>query len=271
MIKFRFFKKLWKFFSDNYFLAIFFAGIAFIGVVSVYKLFFVKPLYVYAKVKMGQGLWWASTQKPSFWFIDSLKKIQEEKDLTGQPIAKILSIRYYPYWESNQYNVYLIMKLKVTGNPKTGKYNFKRSTIGVGSPVDFEFPQAQFSGTIIELSEKPIKEKLIKKTIYITKPFAYHWEFDNIKLTDYYFDGQEKTLEVVDKSIDNVFSNIILFKSVVNLESRVSITVKLKIKVKVANNKIIFGEEQIISVGKTINITTDNFYFQDYQIAKIEE
>lgn len=267
---------------DNYFISIFFASIAFVGVVSIYKLFFVKPTYVYAKVKVGQGLWWASTQKPSMWFIEGLKRAKEEYDLLGQPQAQILSIRYYPWWGStyiqnqyiqNQYDVYLIMKLKVSKLGKTNKYNFKRSSIGVASPVDFEFPQAQFSGTIIELSEKPIKDELIEKKIVLTKKNDNSWEYESIKIGDFYFDGKEKVFEVLQKTARDTqtltadtFGNY----PVEQPELKKYIFVKAKILVKEKDNKLIFGEEQIILSGKTINIATDNFQFQDYLIAEVK-
>lgn len=266
-------KEILNFFLANYFLSIFFVSIIFVGAVSIYKLFFVKPTYIYAKVKVGQGLWWASTQKPSMWFIEGLKRAKEEYDLLGQPQAQILSIRYYPTYIQNQYDVYLIMKLKVSKLGKTNKYNFKRSSIGVGSPVDFEFPQAQFSGTIIELSEKFIKDKLIEKEIILTKKNANPWEYESIKIGDFYFDGQEKVFEVVQKTgrdtqtlTADTFGNY----PVEQPELKKYIFVKAKILVKEKDNKLIFGEEQTITSGKTINIATDNFQFQDYLIAEVK-
>ena len=267
------FKKLYRFLVDNYFLSIFFASIAFVILVSVYKLFFVKPTYIFVKVKMGQGLWWASTQKPPIWFIKSLKKKMEEKDLTGKPLTKILSLRYYPWYpNTNQYDVYLIMRLKVS-KIASGKYNFKRSAIGVGSPVDFEFPQNQFSGTIIELSEKPIKDQLTEKTIILTKRNADPWEYDSIKLGDFYFDGKEKVFEILEKkATDTQTLTADTFGNYpdINPEMKKYIFLKAKIKVKQADNTLLFGEEQVIAPGKTINIATNNLQFSNYVVAKIE-
>ena len=270
------FKKFLSFLIDNYFLSIFFAAIAFVGVVSIYKLFFVKPTYVYAKVKVGQGLWWASTQKPSMWYIEAFKRIKQtqekEKELTGKPQAEILEIRYYPWWGSNQYDVYLLMKLKVTKMGKIGKYNFKRSAIGVGSPVDFEFPSLQFSGTIINISEKPIREKYITKIINLTKKWALPWEFEAIKLNDKYFNGHEVVFEIIDKKSypsQEIYNYSGLYYPVES-ERKINIFLKAKIKVKEENNQLIFGEEQVIVPGKTINIATENFQFNDYLVAKIE-
>jgi hypothetical protein len=264
-------KKIIRFLIDNYFLSIFFACIVFVALVSIYKLFFVKPTYVYAKIKVGQGLWWASTQKPSIWFVKNFKKGDQEIDLTGKPIAEILSVRYYPWWGSNQYDVYLIMKLKVK-KMSSGKYNFKRSAIGVGAPVDFEFPKVQFSGTIIELSEKPIKEKLTIKNITVVKKWAYPWEAETVVIGDKYFDGEEIVFEIIDKKIEDSQEvyNLSGIYYPVESERKKHITIKGRIKVSEKNGKFVFGEEQIIAPGKTINIATQNFQFQDYLVTKVD-
>ncbi|MGB9883539.1 MAG: hypothetical protein ACPLRN_03450 [Microgenomates group bacterium] len=270
-------KKILRFLIGNYFLSIFFASIAFVGVVSIYKLFFVKPTYVYAKVKVGQGLWWASTQKPSIWYVEAFKKIiqthEQEKELTGKSQAEILQIRYYPTYINNQYDVYLLMKLKVTKMGKIGKYNFKRSAIGVGSPVDFEFPSLQFSGTVINISEKPIRENYEEKEIILTKRNANPWEYDSIKVGDKYFDGKEVVFKILDKTAkDTQTLTSDIFGNYPDLtpEQKKYIFLKAKIKVKEENNQLIFGEEQVIAPGKTINIATENFQFADYLIAKVE-
>ena len=266
-------KKLWRFAIDNYFISIFFACIAFVILVSAYKLFFTKPTYIYVKVKMGQGLWWASTQKPSLWFIKNIKKGDIQTDLIGEPTAEIQSIRYYPTYLSSQYDVYLTMKLKVTGNKKTGKYNFARSTIGVGAPVDFEFPSSQFSGTIVDLSTQPIKDKYIDKIVYLSKPFAYSWEYEAIKIGDKFSDGEEKIIEILDKTAGEEFSINSSYKGVIDQsfsQTRRDVMVKIKIKGKSIDGKFVFGNDQVIALGKTLYVATDNFSFTDYLVSKIE-
>jgi hypothetical protein len=275
MKKKSFLKKIWQFLVDNYFLAIFFAAIAFVGFVSIYKIFFVKPTYVYVKVKVGQGLWWASTQKPSIWFIEGLKQAQNEaeKELTGQPAAKILSIRYYPSYIANQYDVYVTMRLKVTRLGKTGKYNFKRSAIGVAAPVDFEFPSAQFSGTITQISEKPIEDKLTEKTVILTKRAADPWEYDSIKVDDFYFDGQEKTFVIIDKTAketQTLTSDLFGNYPDISPETKKYIFLKAKIKVKKEGNNFLYGEEQLVSLGKTLNIATNSLLLENYKVASID-
>ena len=100
-------KMLWQFALKNYFISIFLACIAFVVLVAGYKLFFPKPTYIYVRVKIGQGLWCASTTKPPIWFINSIKKGNTQNDLLGKPLAEILSVRYYPWYNTNnQYDVY---------------------------------------------------------------------------------------------------------------------------------------------------------------------
>ena len=270
-------KKLWRFSIDNYFISIFLACIAFVIFVSVYRLFAVKPTYVYVKVKMGQGLWWASTAKTPIWFVNSIKKGDTESGLTGNPSAKILSVRYYPWGGSNQYDVYLILKLRVTGNKKTG-YSFNRSTIGVGAPIDFEFPSVQFSGIIIDLSEKPFKEKFIEKTVYLAKGSGYYKDFpfpyENIIIGDKYFDGEDYVFEVLDKKLQKqiwtVANNLTgqLFEQ--EAETAQQIIVKAKIKVKEINKQLVYGEDQVVILNRSLNISTSRVSFGDYSIIGIE-
>lgn len=273
------FKKLLRFALNNYLISIFIACILFVGFVSAFKLFFTKPTYVYARVKVGQGLWWASTQRPSWWFVQAIKPGIAQKDLVGKPIAQILTVRYYPWYSSGQYDVYVDLKLKVTANKRTGEYSFNRSTIGTGSPIDLEFPSTQFSGTITKLNSTLFDEKYVTKTITLTKQYAYPWEYDQIKVGDSYFDGKDTVFTVLDKSQTDTNqylpteSSSGYPQSVVNSSQTIArkyVTVKAEIKVKKLDNQLIFGEEQIIAPGKTISISTPNFTFSDFIVSQIQ-
>ena len=202
-----------------------------------------------------------------------------ETDLTGEPIAEIKDVLYYPWYGGDQYEIYLTLKLKVTGSQKTKKYNFNRSAIGVAAPIDLEFPTTQVSGTIIELSEKPINDKLIEKTIYMTKKYAYPWEYDAISVGDKFYNGREVVFEVLEKSQSDSYENAIStsttgeFPNITDpsqTELRKYITVKAKIKVRRFGNKFIFGEQHIISPGLTSPISTDSYAFNNFLIERIE-
>lgn len=269
-------RKIFSFAKQNYFITIITLCILFVGVVSVYKLFFSKPTYVYVRVKVSQGLWWASTQRPSWWFVKAVKPGMVQKDLTGKPIVQILSVRYYPYYGGGQYDIYVDLKLKVTANKSTGEYNFNRSTIGVSSAIDLEFPSTQFSGTIIDIAPNPLIENYQENVITLQKKNAYPWEYDALKIGDTYFDGQNTVFEILGKNkIDTTSSSLDSapngwsYLSPINIPTKY-IEVTAKIKTKKDGSQLIFGEEQIVAPGKTISIATPNFTFNDFVVAKVE-
>lgn len=271
------FKRILRFVKENYFISIFGLIILFVGIISFFKIFNTKPTYVYAKVKLGQGLWWAGGQKPGIWLATSIKKGDVERDLTGRSIVEVLNVRYYPWYNIDQYDVYLTLKLKVSKIGRANKYNFKRNSLGVGAPIELELPSVQVSGTVIEISQKPFQEKYTDKTIILSKQYAYPWEFNAIKIGEKFFNGENTAFEVIDKTEGDVSrilspqrtsTSNILSGSV--FEQRQSIGVKAKIKVKEVGDQLIFGEEQRIYVGKTLNILTSSFSFTDFVIAGIE-
>lgn len=266
-------KKLYKFLIKNYFITVFFACIVFVGLVSFYKLFISKPYYIYTKVKLGQGQWWtASYNKPSIWLATSIKKGDFEKDLTGKTIVEVLGVKYYPWLYYDQFDVYLTLKLKVSANKKTKKYTFKRSSIGVGSPIELELSSTQVSGTIIELSEGEFDEEYVDKTIILTKKYAFPWEYEAIKAGDKYFDGEDYVFEILDKKATS--TSILSSDSPGHIssspEERKYINVKAKIKVKEKGEQLIFGEEQIIQPGKMITISTPNFSFDEFFVGEVK-
>jgi len=272
--------KTLKFFLDNWFLAIFSGCIAFVGIVSFYKLFVKSENFVYARVKVSQGLWWASTQRPPQWLASALREGMVEKDLTGNPKAKILSVRSYPYYSTSQYDIYLHLRLKVSGRLKTGTVNFNRSTLAVGSPIELSFSKAEVTGTVMQMSNKPIKEKLVWQEVTLVKNNGYQWEYDAIAVGDSYHDGQEKVFEVLDKqlTLNSSFGfeayGTSAERSLISSQTqpRYLITVKAKIKTSQPSFSIpVYGFEQEVRTGKPFNLSTRRFYFQDYQLIQVSQ
>jgi hypothetical protein len=228
--------------------------------------------FIYAKVKVSQGLWWAATQKPSIWYAQALKKGDIEGSLTGKADAEIISARYYPWWGNDQYDVYLTVKMDVTKNEKKGTYTFKRAPLAISSPVDFEFSGAQVSGTVVALFEEPFVNDYQEKIITLTKKSAYPWEFDAIHVGSVYFNGEEDVFEVISKSSEN--SSYLTTDNSGNFpgfsENMRYITVRAKVKVKTVGNEFIFGEEQIVRIGKNFNISVPGFTFEEYTVGDIE-
>lgn len=268
-------KKLFIFARKNYLITLFLLTIVFVGIVSVFKLFssYSQPTFVYAKVKMGQGLWWSGGSKPSIWFVDAIKKGDVETDLLGKPVAQVQKVTYYPWWGTDQFDVYISVKLKVSVNKKTKKYNFKRSTLGVGAPIELEFSSVQLSGTVTDISEKELDEPYVEKQITLTKKWAYPWEYDAIKVGDKYFNGEDTIFEITGKNAQNTstISNDPYGNSNPNItELKRYITVRAKIKVKEKGGQLIFGEDQIIRPGKLFNFSTPAFTFTDYAVGEIQ-
>lgn len=268
-------KKLFLFTRKNYFITLFLLTIVFVGIVSLFKLFssYSQPTYVYAKVKMGQGLWWSGGAKPSIWFVDAIKKGDVETDLLGKPIAEIMKVNYYPWWGSDQFDVYLMVKLKVSANKKTKKYNFKRSTLGVGAPIELEFSSVQLSGTVTELNDKELTDTYTEKQITLTKKWAYPWEYAAIRVGDSYFNGENTIFEIIGKNAQNtstISSDPYGNNNPSITELKQYITVTAKIKVKEKDGQFIFGEDQIIRPGKLFNFSTPSFTFTDYAVGEIK-
>ncbi len=266
-------RKLWKFAAANYFLILFIAIVGFVGLVSAYRMFLVKPKYVYAKVKVSQGLWWANTGRAPIWFVNGLKKDMARKSpTTRNPKAKIVSMRYYPYWGSNQYDIYLLLRLRVNGNSVTG-YSFNRSGLVVGSPIEFSLPSVEVTGTVLDIYEKQPSRNYVEKTITLVKSNAYPWEYDGITVGDRYFNGEEVVFEVLSKSqADNAFYNTESLSNSISFypEPRKVVTVKARIKLQENGDQLVYGEEQEIKLGKNMNIGVNKFQFEDFQIAALE-
>lgn len=256
----------------HFFLTLFFVVVGIVGLIGTYKITTAESGTVYIKVKVSQGLWWAGTQHPFTWLAKAVKKGDREMGIDGRTLAEITDVRHYLYGQ-DQYDMYLTIALKASKNLKTGKYTFKRSTLSIASPIDFEFPQAAISGTVIALSDEPFASQKEQKIVTLAKKNAYPWEYDALHIGDSYFDGEEKVFEIISKSAldtksyeSDSFGNYPAVS-----EMRKYITLKAKVLVTAANPELIFGEEQVLRLGKALYVATDRFYFEDYKIAGMED
>lgn len=259
--------------KKNTLLLVVVACVGFVGLISVYRMFFQKPTYVYVRVKVGQGYWWASTQKPSLWYVRAIQAAKEEKDLKGESIAKILRVGYYPWYGSNNFDIYVTLQLKVSQTGKKGTYSFKRDTIAVSAPIELEFPNVHFSGTITALSDKPFEQNLTDKTVYLTKKYTYPWEYDAIQIGDYFNDGNGNVVEVLEKAkgeTSEVLVNELGKLLPAQTETYQYIHLKVLLRLRPQNDQWLYGEEIIVSPGRGFGFVTNNFTFNDYVVAKIE-
>jgi hypothetical protein len=249
------------------------AVVGFVAVVSLLKIFVSPKDRVYARVKVSQGFWWATTSRPELWYAKAVKKGEVEKDILGNEVAKILKVRYYPYYTEGKYDIYLTLELQGSYNEDTKEVSFKRSPLSIGSPIELSFPTTQITGTVIELSQEPIEGEYVEKTVYFTKRFAYPWEYDAIRAGDTYSDGEEVVFEVLGKS--QRYTSILspdLFGTLNSqtAEERRYITVKAKMKARQKAGQLVYGEDTVLAAGAPVSIVTDNFVFEGYIISRVE-
>jgi len=263
---------VWKLVRANYFISIIAVIILFVGLIAAYKLLSTEDEYIYAKIKISQGLWWANTTKPAVWMVDAIKKGDVEVSLSGKPTIEVLEVRNYPWWSENEHIIYVIARLKVSKNEKTGEYSFKRSSVSVASPIDLELQQIHVSGVVMDFSEKPFKNNSVEKTITIFKEGAYSWEGDAMQVGDNFFNGEEKVLEITDIDIEPSYQ---IYSSIGNnypieQEQKINIKVKAKVRVEIRGDRIVFGDEQSLKLGKTFNVSTSKFALTNFKITSIE-
>lgn len=250
------------------------ACILLVGAISIYRLYVQKTQFIYVKVKVSQGYWWATTQKPNMWYIKAIQQAKEEKDVIGEPLATVMRVAYYPWYGSNSFDIFVTLRIKVTKIGKTGVYSFKRETIGVSSPIDFEFEKVQFTGTIVTMSEKPIVPTTTNKVVYLSKKYTYPWEYDAIHIGDYFNDGNTNVIEILDKAKGD--TNEVIVNEGGRLVSNETeeyryISLKIKMRVREDGGQVFYGDEIIVSPGRSLGFVTNGFTFNDYVVSKIED
>jgi hypothetical protein len=260
--------KIIKFVKNNILVTAFISIIATIVLITFFMLFFDKSdQFIYARIKVSQGYWWATTTKPKNWYTKSIKKGLKQTNFLGNPTAEIVSVYYYPN-QPNSFNTYLDVKLKA--NKEDNKYYFNRSQIGISSPIDLEFPGLNISGTIIQLSDSEFKNDDITKVIQLEKELASPWEYNQIQIGDSYSNGNTKVFEIKDKTIiSNKPASLNSFGQIAVNKQHILVTAEIKLK-KVKGNYI-FGEEQIVRLNQPLEIATSNFYFDNYVITSLSD
>jgi hypothetical protein len=268
--------------SSNYLFIVFlFIGFCFfVGISLFYKSFGQKPNYLFVKVKVGQGLWWAATQKPEFWFVKSIKKGEKETDFAGRSQAEIVGVRYYPVLSDtsySRYDIFLNIKIRTTYDRKNNQYFFKRNAVSVGSPIEFEFSTINITGTVVEMSKDNIKTKYVEKTVYLYNYGAYKKDFpylyDSIKIGDKYFDGEKEVFRVVDKElVEGIRLSSDNYGRLYEQSTDVfqNILVKAVVKLTEKDGQLFYGEERALKIGDQFPFLTEGYNFEAFSIAKIE-
>lgn len=272
------YKYLLFFVKKFYFLPIILGIVFLIGIFIFYKFFLITPTYIYVRVKVSQGFWWANTAKPNTWIANAIKTGDKTKDILGKPEAEVIGVRQYPAWINGQYDVDITLKLKVTQNNKNRIFTFNRSPVLIGSPIEIEFPKVNITGTITDIEEKPFKDKYIDKIVLLINQGGYSKDFpyryDAIHIGDKYFDGKEYVFEILDKKLEeNIWSiaNLLEGNSYEqHITTTQNIVVKAKIRVREVNNELYYGGDYKVIPNASIPISTANFFFEEFFIRKIE-
>jgi hypothetical protein len=229
---------------------------------------------VYAKIKVSQGLWWANTARPSLWIARAIKKGDKEQGVGGNPLAEVLSVRYYPITSQNaiyqeqQYDVYLTVRMKVQYNKNTDTYSFKRELFAIGTPVELDFSRVSLSGTVLDFQTKPYGDSTELKVVTLKKTWGYSWDDQSVVIGDSYFDGEEKVLEVIDKQVEPTVGNY-NYTAQYN-DQPLDITLTVKMKVVPDKNQYIYHEEIPLQIGKKINLSTDKALLTEYLISDVK-
>lgn len=247
-----------------------------VGTISLYKLFIEKQDYVYVKVRMGQGYWWAQTLRPSSWFVDNIKKGDKGYDLAGKPTAEVQSVNYYPLVGS--FDIFVTAKLKAKYNSQTKQYSFNRSDINVGAPITINLSSIDITGTVIQISKNPIQEKEKEIIVTLVNQGGYikdaPYKYDSIKVGDTYFNGEKTTLKILNKYLESNIWTVTSDTGEVferNIYSTQNIIVKVKLLVQEKKTGLFYGEEQKVQVNASPTFGTNDTFFEGFFIRKIEE
>lgn len=264
------FKTIFNSLKRNFIITIIVLVLFIVGVIILSKLIMGKDETVYVRVKVSQGLWWASTLKPSYWMVNSVKNGDKEINLTGKPVIEVLEVRSYPvnYIPSGQYDTYLDLKMLVDKNTNTGIYIYKRSPLQIGSAIDFQLSKVAISGTVIELSDKPIFATREKKIISLKKRAMKLSDYESIQIGESYFDGEETILKILDKSYSDSYANYTGINFPIESEKPIDIDLTLEIKLR-NQNGVYFYNDIPMKIGRELYLETTTNVLDNYILTDI--
>ena len=235
---------------------------------------------IFIKIKLSQGLWWNNSLKPPLWYAQAVKVGDYESDLLGNKTAEVINRRYYPAdvkLSANQYETYLTLKLSAKKDSSTNNYRYKRTLLLVGTPVSFDLNSTLLTGVVMQIDKNEIKPNYQTKTLTLYNQYAYNAdqlsEFNQIKVGDTYFDGTSNSVKIIDKKIipRAVPFGFVLGKSNINPVSyNNTILLKVEVMVEEKEGKYIFGEEQQVVEGASLNLLTNTFDLSQFVIVSIE-
>jgi len=268
-----YFNNIMKSHLRRYILAGFIIVFSFVVLVSIFKIT-AKPKYFYAKALVMVN---KERQKPDLSYVKLIKKGDKIKDFMGNTVVEVLSARYYPSEPINKSNTYdfaLILKLK-NDNLKQFSYSFNKTEVKVGSTLSLNFPKILTYGEIFDVKGEPFDDKYEDKIVYF---FRYEGNsvnnfnlYENIRIGDYYFDGEDETIEILDKTlmdIEHYAGNINYYNS--RSENLKHIVIKVRMKLLKDDGDLIYGKNTIVERNKIVEFITKGSVFEWFVVGKIE-
>lgn len=222
------------------------------------------------------------------WFIRQLKEGVEEKNILGQTMAQIQSIRTYPTSDQKKW-VHLKIKLKVIYSPGENSYVYKGKKILVGSYLELYINNLLVDGTIIKINSKDNKENIYQikakgRIINLDPAFPNTEGIDNylaesIKENSLIKDSLEylavridkKTVEEAKMITIDSFGQTHLSTNPLRKDVYLDLTIWAE---KIGDYYYLFGDENFpIIIGNQIPFTTDNnwLFITITNIKKIEK
>lgn len=222
-----------------------------------YKIKTSPPLYTYVQIELGHGPWWQANINPTVWFTKPIQKGVVEKNILGQTVVEILSVRYYPDI-NDQLRVYIVLKLKI--NIRNNEYIYNRIPLYINSPVDLNIGSYQINGIIRDISLRLFNKIQRKKLLRLSKQNVTPWEYQTIHKDDEYHDGESTVFKVLDKYVQKDLS-----------DGNKDIVVDVLIQTQEKGSNLYYGENQRLQEGDITSFATRTVRMVNFRIDNIRD
>lgn len=124
---------------------------------------FRKSTYLTVTIKVGEdSLVWPKIGLP-IWYLRSLRKGLNEKDIVGRNLVEIIDVFYYPSPESiNRKMAYITVRLKAVFSKSSSSYTFNGRPLAVGNLIRIKPGNILIEGIITNVKELETDQKYSK-------------------------------------------------------------------------------------------------------------
>lgn len=207
-----------------------------------------------------------------FWLSNKIKKNQSEKDKSGKIIAQLLDFDNYERG-TEEAELYLTVKVRVTINKRTGQYFFKDKEISLGSPIELDLDNNLIFGQIIDnnvpANNYPVKNFIVTVRGKNLEPNIINNIIPNDKMINR--SNNETVIEIIDVVTENPTSNLLLQKTQLVYNPRVKdVLVKARVKAYQQDNRWFFTGHQNLKVGNPFYFYGKNINLYDLIIEDVK-